>query len=119
MFLEGIRAGNTHVVSALVAGLQPDAVAKWCLVGSGQLAHDSWRKGVYRDLVRAVARAEAEHEAAMVAVVRETATADVKDSWRAAAWLLDHSAKTAPPVPENEDDDELAELSAAVLDAEE
>ena len=63
----------------------------------------------------ALARAEAEAEAAMVSVVRDVALADVKDSWRAAAWLLDHQQQAAPPTPEEfDDDDDIAAMSRPV-----
>lgn len=125
MFLEQIRQGNTQVVAALTSGLDPGDMARWTMEGGALLARARGKpvargRRPYADFAVALARAEAEAEAAMVDVIRDVALADVKDSWRAAAWMLDHQARAAPPIPEHpEDDDDLAELSSPVFDGEE
>jgi hypothetical protein len=123
-FLDSIREGNTVAVAALTSMLSPADVAKWALTGSGLLAQARGRmvpirRRPFSDFAIALARAEAEAEAAMTEVIRETALGETKDSWRAAAWLLDHQAKAAPPEPQQyDDDDELDSLSSAVFNAE-
>jgi hypothetical protein len=117
MFLDRIREGQNATVAALVAGLDPGDVSKWqhlgaSFLGGGRLTQ---QRRHFTDFATALAKAEAEHEAAMVEVVRDTAMAATKDSWRAAAWLLEHQARTAPPVPEDtEDDDEIERYAEAV-----
>ena len=128
-FLDSIREGNTVATAALTSGLDPADVARWSMQGSGLLA--KWRgrqvpvkRRPFGDFVVALQRAEAEAEASMVEVIREAALGGTKDAWRAAGWLLDHTAKAAPITPEEPDDeDEIERYSTTVpatdLDAEE
>lgn len=119
-FLEAIRQGNTATTAALTSQLDPADVARWAIQGSALLSkHRGGNvpkpRRPFSDFVLALARAEAEAEAAMIEVVRDTALGDTKDSWRAAAWLLDHQAKAAPPLAEEPDDeDELARYATPV-----
>jgi hypothetical protein len=123
-FLESVRQGNTLTTAALTATLDPNEVMRWSMQGNALLARARGKLVVrarrpFADFAVALARAEAEAETAMVSVVRDVALADVKDSWRAAAWLLDHQAKAPAPAPEDPDDeDELEALSTAILNPE-
>ena len=105
-FLESVREGNTLTTAALTATLEPNEVMRWSMQGNALLARARGKLVVrarrpFADFAVALARAEAEAETAMVSVVRDVALASVKDSWRAAAWLLDHQAKAAPPTAED------------------
>jgi hypothetical protein len=123
-FLESVRQGNTLTTAALTATLDPNEVMRWSMQGNALLVRARGKLVVrarrpFADFAVALARAEAEAETAMVSVVRDVALSDVKDSWRAAAWLLDHQAKAPAPAPEDPDDeDELESLSTAVLNTE-
>jgi hypothetical protein len=124
MFLEQIREGKPTVVAALVAALDPVDLARWSLQGHTLLARFRGRKvpaprRPLSDFAVALDRAEAEAEAAMIDVVRETALGETKDSWRAAAWILEHSAKAAPlALEEPDDEDELERYSTPVASEE-
>lgn len=123
-FLESIREGNTLVTAALTATLDPNEVMRWSMQGTTLVARARGKAVVrarrpFADFATALARAEAEAESAMVAVVREVAQAQTRDSWRAAAWLLDHQSKATPPAPEDPDDeDELERYGTPALSAE-
>lgn len=126
LFLASVREGNTATVASLTSGLLPSDVGRWSTQGAALLAKARgnllWvptKRRPFAAFTIELARAEAENESSMVAVVREVALADVKDSWRAAAWLLDHQTKAAPPTAEDFDDsDELDAMSAPSRDAE-
>jgi aryl-alcohol dehydrogenase-like predicted oxidoreductase len=119
MFLDKVRQSNTLVTAALTSELDPVQVVAWATKGNDLLARAKGRmvekiRRPYSAFSIALARAEAEAETAMVAVVREVAAAQGKDSWRAAAWLLDHQQKASPPIPEADDEDDIERLASAV-----
>lgn len=118
-FLDKIRQGNTLVTAALTSDIDATQVVAWATKGNEVLARAHGRRvspkvRAFAAFAQALARAEAEAETAMIAVVREVATSQGKDAWRAAAWLLDRQQKSMPPIPEADDSDELERLASAV-----
>jgi hypothetical protein len=124
MLLEATRQGHTITTAAHVSQLDPGEVMRWSMQGAALLARAKGNLVVrarrpFADFAGALARAEAEAESAMVDVIRDAALSDNRDAWRAAAWMLDHQQKAAPPTPDDPDDeDELDALSTPVLHTE-
>lgn len=125
-FLDRIREGDVVTVAALVNELDPTTVGQWAAIGStllgragGNVAKVPKGQRAFAIFAVELARAEAQSETRMVAIITDHAmNPDAKDRWRAAAWILDHHRRAAPPRPDDDgDEDDIAELSTPVRDA--
>ena len=129
MFLDAVRTGNGIVTAALISGLDPEHVTSWKTRGThwlaekhGEVAQVKTTRRPMAAFVVALARAEADAQSTLTAVIMEAAVADHRDSWRAAAWLLNRnvpvSRPATPEIEEDDDDDDELDLSAAVFESE-
>jgi len=125
-FLDRIREGDVMTVAALVNELDPTTVAGWASTGSVALARAGGNLGrvpkgsrAFATFAVELARAEAQNESRMVAIITNHAQdVEAKDRWRAAAWILEHHRRAAPPRPDDDgEEDDIAELSTPVRDA--
>lgn len=77
--VKSLRAGNYRTTSAKVAGVSVSTFYLWLDKGK------KGKRGPYIEFMQAVEKAEAEGQAALVATVNVAS----KDSWQAAAWILE------------------------------
>ena len=76
---EAIAAGNTRHDAAEYAGIAESTLRAWLAKGKRQ------RRGMYRALLAAVKKAEADAVVRNVAIIQKAAP----KSWQAAAWWLE------------------------------
>lgn len=74
-----LRSGNYRTVAARLAGIDERTLYRWLEKG------EEAKRGKYRQFCRAVMEAEAQGQAALVAQINVAA----KDTWQAAAWILE------------------------------
>lgn len=89
---EHLAQGYTHRGACSACRISPTTYYGWLrraqeLARTADTAPD---RALYLHLLDAVSRGEARCKAEMLAVIRR-ATADERDGWRAAAWLLAHA----------------------------
>jgi hypothetical protein len=77
--VKALRAGNYRTTAAKVAGIHDATFYNWIKWGEAQ------KKGRYFEFFEAVKKAEAEGEAALIATINVAS----KDTWQAAAWILE------------------------------
>jgi len=102
---ELVRDGVPMRHAARAVGIGESTIHAWIARGT---AEDS---GIYRDLMEAVTRAQAESIAVLVARVSEAARTD----WRAAAWLLTRRAPFDFIDPAKRHDLQAAEARTRVI----
>jgi hypothetical protein len=123
-FLEAVRDGDTASTAALINELEPATVASWAEVGAvelgragGVLARIPRGGRPYATFASELARAEAQSESRMVGIItRHAQDSEAPDRWRAAAWILEHHRRAAPPRPVPDTSDDVTDLSTPVRD---
>ena len=79
-----LRAGNTRRAAAQFSGIEESTLAEWMARGEGR-DPDRIQTELHAEFARAVKRAEAESEQALIATIRNAS----EKQWQAAAWIAE------------------------------